>query len=144
MNSRLSPGPQPLRRAHPGLRLDKYMDLDEPKWKALTETRLDDPAYRLAFRRWEQFWSSEQSGALCLKGRVNGRLAVGLGNESVLDVGIRLNHTYGTPVVPGSAIKGVLRSRIEDERLRDFLFGSQESAAFTEFQDAWWIPDSRS
>jgi CRISPR-associated protein Cmr6 len=144
MTSRLQLRPDQLHRAHPGLRLDKFMDIDEPDWKAVTEPRLDDAAYRLAYRRWEQHWSSNASSALSIIGRVHGRLAVGLGSESVLEVGIRLSHSYGTPIVPGSAIKGVLRSRMEDERLRDFLFGSQESPAFTDFQDAWWIPDSRS
>jgi len=73
-----------------------------------------------------------------------GRLATGLGNESVLEVSIRLSHSYGTPLIPGSALKGVLRSRIEEERLQNFLFGSQHESAFVEFQDAWWIPESRS
>ena len=144
MNSRLLLRPEQFRRAHPGLRIDKFMDIEEPDWRAVAELRLDDGAYRLAYKRWENLWSHDQSSALRMEGRVSGRMIVGLGSESVLEVGIRLNHTYGTPVVPGSAIKGVLRSRIEDESLAEFLFGSQAGAAFTEFQDAWWIPDSRS
>jgi CRISPR-associated protein Cmr6 len=144
MSSRLLLRTDQLRRAHPGLRLDKFTDIEEPEWKALTEPRLDDGVYRLAYRRWEKHWSLEAPGRFCMKGTVNGRLATGLGNESVLEVGIRLSHSYGTPVIPGSALKGVLRARIEDEGLRDFLFGSPSSSAFVEFQDAWWIPDSRS
>lgn len=131
------------RRAHPGLRLDKFMNQDSPEWKSLTETRLDDSLYRLAYQRWEQHWSSPEAGRIVLKGRVAGRLAMGLGGESVLEVGIRLSHCYGTPVIPASAIKGVLRARIADANLQKFLFGAQEGAGFLVFQDAWWVPDSR-
>ncbi len=144
MSARLVLRPEQFRRAHPGLRIDKFMDIEEPDWRAVAEPRLDDGAYRLAYKRWENHWTQEQPGAFCMKGRVSSRVIVGLGSESVLEVGIRLNHTYGTPVVPGSAIKGVLRSRIEDERLADFLFGSLAAAAYTEFQDAWWVPENRS
>src|ERR1700680_515711 len=35
------------------------------------------------------------------------RLIVGLGSENVLETGIRLHHTYGLPVIPGSALKGL-------------------------------------
>ncbi len=69
---------------------------------------------------------------------------MGLGGESVLEVGIRLNHCYGTPVIPGSAIKGIVRARIEDAALQGFLFGDQNGAGFVMFQDAWWIPENRS
>lgn len=35
------------------------------------------------------------------------RLIVGLGSENVLETGIRLHHTYGMPIIPGSALKGL-------------------------------------
>lgn len=38
------------------------------------------------------------------------RLIVGLGTQSVYEVGITLHHTYGIPYIPASAIKGALRS----------------------------------
>jgi len=37
-----------------------------------------------------------------------GRLLVGSGNASGSDVGIHLHHTWGVPMVPGSALKGML------------------------------------
>lgn len=37
-----------------------------------------------------------------------GRLLVGSGNASGSDVGLHLHHTWGVPMVPGSALKGVL------------------------------------
>lgn len=40
------------------------------------------------------------------------RLIVGLGNESVYETSMTLHHIYGIPYIPGSAIKGVVRSYI--------------------------------
>ncbi len=38
------------------------------------------------------------------------RLIIGLGNPSVYETSITLHHIYGFPYIPGSAIKGVVRS----------------------------------
>lgn len=38
------------------------------------------------------------------------RLIVGLGTQSVYEVGMTLHHTFGIPYIPASAIKGALRS----------------------------------
>ena len=37
-----------------------------------------------------------------------GRLVIGLGGENVLETGLTLSHTYGTPMIPGTALKGSL------------------------------------
>jgi CRISPR-associated protein Cmr6 len=144
LSARFFVSPEQVRRANAGLRLDKFMDQWSPDWKLLAQPRMDDGAYRLAYQRWERHWSQDAVGRILVRGRVAARLAAGLGGESALEVGIRLHHCYGTPVIPGSAIKGVLRARIQDSRLQEFLFGNQESTAFAMFQDAWWIPESRS
>lgn len=44
--------------------------------------------------------------------RTSWRLAVGIGNESVYETSMTLHHVYGIPYIPGSAIKGVVRSWI--------------------------------
>ena len=142
--SRLLLRPDQVRGAHPGLRLDKLTDTEDPDFQTVAESRLDDAAYRLAYRRWDAYWSATVPGRICVKGRVSTRLAMGLGNESVLEVGIRLSHTYGTPVIPGSAVKGVLRGRIGEKGVQEFLFGSEDKASAVEFQDAWWVPENRS
>ena len=46
MSSRLLIRADQLQRAHPGLRLDKFMDIEEPDWK---ETKVDN------FRRLQAF-----------------------------------------------------------------------------------------
>lgn len=43
------------------------------------------------------------------------RFVIGLGNESVYDTGITLHHVYGIPYIPGSAVKGIIRSAIIQE-----------------------------
>lgn len=49
------------------------------------------------------------------------RLIVGLGNESVYETSITLHHIYGIPYIPGSAVKGVVRSYVIQEVLgKDF------------------------
>ena len=42
--------------------------------------------------------------------KVDWRLIVGLGNESVYETSMTLHHIYGIPYIPGQAVKGVLRS----------------------------------
>jgi CRISPR type III-B/RAMP module RAMP protein Cmr6 len=44
------------------------------------------------------------------------RLVVGLGEETPSEVGMRLHGTYGAPVLPGSALKGVARAMARDDK----------------------------
>ena len=46
------------------------------------------------------------------------KMSIGLGNESVYETSMTLHHIYGIPYIPGSALKGVIRSYIIKE-----LFG---------------------
>jgi CRISPR-associated protein Cmr6 len=60
--------------------------------------------YKAAFERWQKSLP-ELTAANDLQ--TVGRLIVGLGTENVLETGIRLHHTYGMPILPGSALKGL-------------------------------------
>ncbi len=60
--------------------------------------------YRIAFDRWS---ASLPSDPAPVDLATTGRLIVGLGSENVLETGIRLHHTYGMPIIPGSALKGL-------------------------------------
>ena len=42
---------------------------------------------------------------------VDWRLVVGLGGAAVYETAMTLHHVYGIPYLPGSAVKGVTRSR---------------------------------
>ncbi len=60
--------------------------------------------YRMAFERWSASLPSDPPAVDLVAA---GRLVVGLGAENVLETGLRLHHTYGMPLIPGSALKGL-------------------------------------
>jgi CRISPR type III-B/RAMP module RAMP protein Cmr6 len=98
------------------------------------------------------------------------RLIIGLATESPLETGLTLHHTYGVPIIPGSALKGLaahyasqvfgelpdqqeLGQRVEftdqegKRRVRTgtqfrTLFGDTDDAGFITFHDAWIDPAS--
>ena len=118
-----------------------------------------------AFTRWEKSLP-ELTAANDFK--TEARLIVGLGSENVLETGIRLHHTYGIPVIPGSALKGLAAhychevwgqlaadddAPIESKRFRRdwveenyeyhrLLFGTTDDSGCVIFHDAWLKPDS--
>lgn len=98
--------------------------------------------YALAFKRYE----GALSGAVTRRFTVDGRLAIGLGTPSPTEVGIRLHHTYGTPIIPGSGLKGLAahyhRQEWEDASSHEVLFGTTEDAGHIIFHDAWIVPES--
>jgi len=117
--------------------------------------------YRSAFGRWER---SLPELTAANNFRTEGRLIVGLGSENVLETGIRLHHTYGLPVIPGSALKGLAahfchekwgrlseaenatdeskQFRRETGAYHRLLFGITEDSGYLVFHDAWLLPDS--
>lgn len=44
-----------------------------------------------------------------IKAKMNDKMIIGLGGQSVLEKSITLHHIYGIPYIPGQAIKGVFR-----------------------------------
>jgi len=112
--------------------------------------------YRAAFRRWRQFAEQTPDGCARVHFTVQAvaPIAIGLGDASPLEVGIRLHHTYGMPLLPASALKGLCRrvarllhheSKLSDDAI-DALFGfsreKQAAAGAVVFYDAWYDPDS--
>lgn len=84
----------------------------------------------------------------CGVSKVDWRMVVGMGTDHVQETSMTLHHVYGVPIIPGSAIKGVVRSWVidkfdgkEDLALADsdFLavFGSQEQEGKVQFLDAY-------
>ena len=116
--------------------------------------------YGHAFTRWNDSFANDAlhpSTDLCTMGR----LIVGLGSENVLETGIRLHHTYGLPVIPGSALKGLAAHYCdhswgkrgqadENQRFRgggkgdcyNLLFGTTEDGGVIAFHDALIVPAS--
>ncbi len=145
---------------HSGLLLNRYLSQHDDTHDGAKELykQLQDAAvpgvYRLAFQRWKVALQQLPHVRLFTATAVS-PIAVGLGNESVLEVGLTLHHTYGTPVIPGSALKGLCRrgalllkqqGRLHEEASKA-LFGYSEqsgesSTGYVTFWDAWYDPDS--
>lgn len=103
---------------HPGLLLQRYLcenatgEGSNPEEKraillaAISAAANDEvrALYRTAFERWSACLPADPEPVDLQTG---GRLIVGLGSENVLETGIRLHHTYGMPILPGSALKGL-------------------------------------
>lgn len=166
---------------HPGLLLHRYLNHpdrpdrkeDEPAEKralfnAVCEAANDNglrTLYTAAFDRWAAALPPITEAATLVTA---GRLIVGLGAETVLETGLRLHHTYGLPVIPGSALKGLAahychevwgqsavgdsappesqrfrRDHAEEKfRYHRLLFGTHEDAGAIVFHDAWLTPNS--
>ncbi|MFP2904306.1 type III-B CRISPR module RAMP protein Cmr6 [Pyxidicoccus sp. 3LFB2] len=75
-------------------------------------TRCREPEhYALAYGRWLR--SLQGPDTLCFTVRALGRVLVGHGNPSPTEVGLTLHHTWGVPVLPGSALKGLTAGYVE-------------------------------
>lgn len=85
-----------------------------------------------------------------------GRLIIGLGGENVLETGITLNPVYGTPYIPGSALKGLTAHYCDrvwgvggkkpefqkGGKYHKDIFGTSEDSGHFTFHDAWITPGS--
>lgn len=104
--------------------------------------------YRAKFARWKSVL--EEIGAKCRVLKVDGRMIVGLGGESVLETSIVLHRVYGVPFIPGSALKGLAASYAHRKlggewrrggKFHNLVFGSQDFAGLVTFHDALLVPD---
>jgi CRISPR-associated protein Cmr6 len=166
------------RGTHSGLLLQRYLvgQSDPEERRSLlvaareaAQSQSLRALYAEAYRQWERSFAA---GAPFRSERLAtaGRLIVGLGSENVLETGLRLHQTYGVPIIPGSALKGLAshycdevwgqrhlgddapqdnkrfrRKRSADEvegENHRLLFGTTEDGGVITFHDAWILPDS--
>lgn len=155
---------------HAGLWLDKYLNVLNPQSEGEKSAIRDliksaasihiPVGYSTALQRREdalrQLDGGVQGGIThLLEAKTRGRLVVGLGTESLRETNLTLEHTWGVPVIPGSALKGVAahaahlhggpewKQGNEDQpggEHHEVLFGNTEYAGYVTFHDAWWIP----
>lgn len=154
------------------LLLDKYAPRDVVNKNEALDSRKDTKANWLrdivsfhkgnevlakaAYHRWYSYTSALQ--AIHFSETIDWRMVVGLGGNSILETDITLQHLYGTPMIPGSALKGLARSYaatedkevyikkgeklVPSERLDcdhpdiQRIFGSQDQAGSVIFFDA--------
>ncbi len=152
---------------HPGLLLSRFLarnvagDTGDPEEKrallgAACAASRDQgliALYRRAFDRWRAELSGVKAEAEVWT-PPHARLIVGLGNKGVIEAGLRLHHTYGVPLVPGSALKGLashysheVYGTADERYLRgkdyhNLLFGTTDEGGVIRFEDAWMHPES--
>src|SRR5579883_1204694 len=123
-----------MRATHPGLILQRYvaMQSDPSERRTIFEAACHAAGseslrsiYAEAFERWDRSFALDQP---CRSERLStaNRLIVGLGSENILETGLRLNQTYGVPIIPGSALKGLAAHYCHD------VWGRRQSAAAPE------------
>lgn len=150
-----------LNSAHVGLLMQRGLSCWETNDKVekaklverISEIKAPD-FYELAFDRWFQLTQSENFSYVAAK--VDGRLFTGLALGGTLETGMTTHHTYGTPLIAGSSIKGATRAYAESidlpAELIKILFGSgndqdddsDKTAGSFVWHDAWWIPRDKS
>jgi len=160
---------------HPGLLLQRYLakpatgDEGDPEERRaiLNAARQAGKSEKLctiysdAYHRWDSSFPNDGFHQIEIL-KTTGRLIIGLGSENVLETGLRLHHTYGTPLIPGSALKGLTAhycdqiwgqrgtAEVAPENLpyradgdfHKFVFGTIEEGGSITFHDAWITPDS--
>lgn len=132
------------KKNHPEARRDLF----EAMCRSLAESK---DVYMAAYERRESAFKDIESRGYF---STLGRLVIGLGGENVLETGLTLNHTYGTPMIPGTALKGLAAHYCDqalgavDERFKlggeyhQAIFGTTEDSGHIIFHDAWITPDS--
>lgn len=150
---------------HPGLLLQRYLcenatgeggnpeekrDILQAAINAASNSDVRE-IYKIAFERW---WKSMPQQTVWKVLQTAGRLIVGLGSENVLETGIRLHHTYGMPILPGSALKGLAAHYCaqvwgesdgkfkNDGDFHQLLFDTTDESGCIVYHDAWFVPES--
>lgn len=154
-----------LKSAHAGLLMQRGLSPNSSKNKEESKKNIEEAKkelvhviskikapefYQLAFDRWFKLTQSENFSHVAAK--VNGRLLTGLALGGALETGMTTHHTYGTPLLTGSSIKGATRAYAESidlpaDLIKD-LFGSgddqsgsdDKTSGYFVWHDAWWIP----
>ncbi len=84
----------------------KVADNQRAEWLSALAALAVAPDYSRSFQRWKTSFSAPGDRVFELV--LASRLLVGHGNSSAIDVGITVHHTWGVPVIPGSALKGLV------------------------------------
>lgn len=105
--------------------------------------------YPKAYKRWEKTWQESQKNEKASLRQLTSthRALINLAQPSLWESSTSFNHTYGTPVIPGSACKGLARhfatTHLDiDTNHIDALFESKDHVKKVQFMDAWWVPNS--
>lgn len=136
---------------------DKHKEARDRLHQAIGEAIGNSLAlYRLAYGNWYECISATKNEGIFKEGtfRTDGRMILGLGGENVLETGLSLQHTFGAPFIPGSALKGLAAHYCDQvcsscdpkfklgEVYHETIFGTTEDSGHIIFHDAWIEPES--
>jgi CRISPR-associated protein Cmr6 len=146
---------------HPGLVLQRYLTEHDSQsnnkrdllGRTITALGRNHQFYKLAFQRYKE--NLEQiAPCKSVELEINGRMAVGLSTPSPIELGLTFHHTYGTPILPGSALKG-LAAHYSHQIWGGFdqeyayggayhrtIFGTNDEAGHISFHDGMILPES--
>jgi CRISPR type III-B/RAMP module RAMP protein Cmr6 len=146
--------------ANPALIRDRYLEVDvkdkhfpdvkKNLHKAMQQALyLSKNVYKEAFDRQKKSIPEPKTEG---EFRTVGRMVIGLGSENVLETGLTLHHTYGTPVIPGTALKGLTSHYCDQiwgakdhryqrgKQYHTAIFGTSDDSGHIIFHDAWITP----
>jgi CRISPR type III-B/RAMP module RAMP protein Cmr6 len=131
---------------------DKHKDARERLHEAIRDAVIHSiDIYRLAYAKNSSTIQIPKQEGIFM---TNGRMVIGLGGENVLETGLSLQHTYGTPLIPGSALKGLTAHYCDQvwgasdpkfklgEEYHETIFGTTEDSGHIIFHDAWITPET--
>lgn len=111
-----------VRQSHVGLAFDVAADfaddgkVDKDARQAWLDgiAAIDEPAdWQHAFQRFTDSLTASGGACEAMEGTLAARLVIGHGNPSPVDFGLTVHHTWGVPIIPGSALKGLLATYLE-------------------------------
>jgi CRISPR-associated protein Cmr6 len=88
----------------------KVPDGDKEPWLSRLAAIKIAPDYRVHVDAWLASFARGSARLFTLT--LDARLLIGHGNASGSDVGLTVHHTWGVPIVPGSALKGILAHHV--------------------------------
>jgi CRISPR-associated protein Cmr6 len=89
----------------------KVPDEKRASWLSKLAELKVSPDYARAFERWRSSFREPADRVFDLT--LASRLLAGHGNASAADVGLTVHYTWGVPVIPGSALKGLLAHYVD-------------------------------
>ena len=81
-----------------------------PWFQRLEGAKVPDD-YERFYTQWLDSLRADRSEAL--EGTLSSRMLVGHGEASAVEVGLTFHHTWGVPMIPGSALKGLLSNYLQ-------------------------------
>lgn len=140
--------PKPKLTGNAGLRFDKFFDLWNDKGDGIPDGDKFNWVKRFSGPVGDQDQLDEYANrtrklaaalhGIIFKAKTEGRLIAGTGRSHPIEVGFAWHHTLGVPYIPGSGLKGIVKTWAEEwqQQKRGDLLGVMERVGQVVFLDA--------